>query len=170
MHIHTCCSCFILSVKSCEGLCYRQFPVLFDSYCLSLQFFHTDHKMECANLFPPVTVCFISFALLRGNLQCLWRNGSLVSVPTDHQTSFQPWLLTAASLSSSSQQTPNREEGRLCINRKGEGAIKMNRERELSVRLNDVSFLQQHRGNFNERLQQSIDRPSGIDTVKARME
>lgn len=37
------------------------------------------------------------------------------------------------------------------------------------VRLNNVSFFQQHRGDFIERLLQSIDRPLGMDTVKSRM-
>lgn len=60
----------------------------------------------------PPAVCFISFALLKGNLQCLWHNGSLVSILTDHQTSLQPWPLTAAytaTLSSSSHPAQNRE-------------------------------------------------------------
>ncbi len=111
--IHTCCSCVRFEVGSYEGLWYWSCPVAFDSYCLSLRFFQTDHKTECAYLIlPPPAVCFISFALLRGNLQCLWRDGSSVSLPTDHQTSLQLWPLTAAytaSLSSSSHQAQNTE-------------------------------------------------------------
>ena len=73
-----------------------------------------------------------------------------------------PIILLTPSTEHSVRQIVYIESGR-------ESDQKEPRERVI-VRLNDVSFLQLHRGDFIERLLQSIDRPSGMDTVKPRME
>lgn len=85
-----------------------------DGYCTSA--IHADHIPELSTCSHP-TVCFISFALLRGNLQCLWRDDSSVYLPSDHQTSLQPCPLTAActtSLSSSSHRA-RKQRGRKIV-------------------------------------------------------
>lgn len=89
----------------------------------------TRLNVPTCSLFP--TVCFISFALLRGNLQCLWQGGSSVSVPTDHQTSLQlrPLTTAYATLSSSSHQAQNRAREIVYIERERGSDQKEQRER-----------------------------------------
>lgn len=82
-----------------------------------------------------------------------------------------PWPLPAAcaaSLTSSSLSSKQSVKETVYIEGR-RGSHQKERRKRVSIRLSGVSFLQQQRGDFIERLLQSIDRPSGMDTVKPRM-
>lgn len=93
-HTRTCTSRY-----SCSRVCMRGWvkwsPVILIESCfiwqlfsLSAIFLYWPQDWMCLPVLNPHASCNVCFALLRGNLQCLWCDGSSVSLPTDHQTSL----------------------------------------------------------------------------------
>lgn len=118
---------------------------------------------------PPFGRLLVSFASLRAIL----RRRVMIPVYPSPRIVQQtlPWPLPAAcaaSLTSSSLSSKQSVKETVYIEGR-RGSHQKERRKRVSIRLSGVSFLQQQRGDFIERLLQSIDRPSGMDTVKPRM-
>lgn len=159
-------------VETCDIDCAPFYLTAFTFFCIFSPLWRQDWVRQLV-LIPhsPCGVCFISYALLRGNLQYLWCDGSLYSSPLiiKQASSCGFWLLRVPPPYRPPCIKHRTQRKGDCIYRNEARAMKRNQRKELSVRLNGVSFLQWHGGDSIERLLQSIDRPSGIDTVKSRM-
>lgn len=159
-----------VEVESHESSSYWLSPVTFDNCCLSLR------SLRPALTAPPSGRPLVSFASLRGVSQ---RRAIIPAYPSPLISQQDPALAPGffsstlccycppptPPIQAPAQSSPRE---RVYIDRT-RGSHQKERRKRVRVRLNGASFLQQRRGDFIERPLQAIDRPSGMDTVKARM-